>query len=353
MTTKNHRILGITLIFAIGLAGRGESIQSEPARILAQLGFTDEQVAAIDGGQAVAKVLPWGGRSEVYAFGAVYIDATPDTYLAMARDVSQLKKVTGYLGVGMIRENATAKDLKALALEPNDVKALSDCREGACGVQLPTTAIQAFHDAVNWSQPDAEEQANGLAREEVLQLVAEYRRGGNAAIGAYRDRNNPTRVSEQFEAMVGRSTVLADSLPELQRYLLKYPDAALPGADSFFYWEKVDFGLKPVIRVNHAVIYHGGKDRTTGVVAIKQLYATHYFNTALDVSACVTDSSRPERRGFYLLTLKSSEQDGLKGVKGSLVRSVVVDKVRASLEKALQSIKRTLEHSASAPAAQR
>jgi hypothetical protein len=81
------------------------------------------------------------------------------------------------------------------------------------------------------------------------------------------------------------------------------------------------------------------------------LYASRYFNTALDVSACVRDAARPERGGFYLLTLKSSQQDGLAGVKGAMVRGVVVDKVRASLEKALLSIKRTLEHSA--PALQR
>ena len=89
------------------------------------------------------------------------------------------------------------------------------------------------------------------------------------------------------------------------------------------------------------------------MVAIKQLYASRYFNTALDVSACVRDAGRPERRGFYLLTLKSSQQDGLAGVKGSMVRGVVVDKVRASLEKALLSIKRTLEHSAPTPVPQR
>jgi hypothetical protein len=51
--------------------------------------------------------------------------------------------------------------------------------------------------------------------------------------------------------MMGRAAALPDVLPELRRYLLEYPDAALAGADSFFYWEKVSFGLKPTIRVNH------------------------------------------------------------------------------------------------------
>ena len=91
----------------------------------------------------------------------------------------------------------------------------------------------------------------------VLQLVQAYRRGGNEALGEYRDKQHPARVADQFQTMIGRASALPDVLPELRRYLLEYPNAELAGADSFFYWEKVSFGLKPTIRVNHAVIYRG------------------------------------------------------------------------------------------------
>ena len=137
---------------------------------------------------------------------------------------------------------------------------------------------------------------------------------------------------------------MPDALPELRRYLLEYPNAPLADAESFFYWEKVTFGLKPTIRLNHAVIYRGRtQGRDFGAVAIKQLYATHYFHTALDVSVCVDDGNGGSAPGFYLLTLKGSQQEGLTGVKGSMLRKVVVDKTRGSLERALASIKRTVE----------
>jgi hypothetical protein len=184
---------------------------------------------------------------------------------------------------------------------------------------------------------------NVLTRQMVVQLIGAYRHGGNDALGEYRDKEHPARVAEQFETMIGRTSVLPDVLPELRRYLLEYPQAQLSGAESFFYWEKVNFGLKPTIRVNHAVIYRGrSQNREFAALAIKQLYASHYFHTALDVSACVQDS-KTESRGFYLLTLKGSEQDGLTGLKGSMVRRVVVDKTRSSLEKALGAIKATIE----------
>jgi hypothetical protein len=335
---------------SLGLAISGQPVESPLPALFTQLGLTPQQRATIDDGRPVAKVLSWGAASEVYVFGAVYIDGPPATYLKLARDVSRLKGTEGYLAIGELPAAPTSADLSGLTLDPDDIKALKSCREGDCDVQLPTSSIQAFKDAVNWSQPDAAAQVNGLARGMVLDLVREYRRGGNMALGVYRDKQHPARVADQFETMVSRSATLPEILPELRNYLLNYPDADLSGADSFFYWEKVNFGLKPTIRVNHGVIYHAG-DPAGGIsaVAIKQLYASHYFHTALDVSVCVSDAAKPERHGFYLLTLKSSEQDGLTGPKGSILRKIVVDKTRSGLEKALAGIKDMIEHPAAAP----
>jgi hypothetical protein len=318
--------------------------RTPPLAILTTLGLTAEEIAAVDAGRPVAKVLPWGGPSEVYVFGAVHVDGTPETYLRAPRDVQRLSGASGYLGVGELRDDATMADLTALAFEADDVKALKSCREGACDVQLPTASLQAFRDGVDFSRPDAADQANALARSMLLQLVRTYQQGGHRALGEYRDKQNPARIAEEFETMISRASVLSDVIPELRRYLLEYPKASLANSESFFYWEKVAFGLKPTIRVNHAVIYRGRTEgHDFGAVAIKQLYATHYFHTALDLSVCVDDEVGGSADGFYLLTLKGSQQDGLTGVKGSMLRKVVVDKTRHSLESALASIKRTVE----------
>ena len=337
-------IVSIACGIPLALAAIGQPADRQPQAVFTQLGLTPQQIAAIDEGRPVAKVLSWGGPSEIYVFGAVYIDGSPATYVKAARNVEKLKGSEGYLGIGELPATATVADLSGLTLEPDDIKALKSCREGDCDVQLPTESIQAFHDAVDWSQSDASSQVNALARQMVIDLIREYRTGGNAALGVYRDKKNPARVADDFETMVSRSAALPDVIPELREYLLRYPGADLPNADSFVYWEKVNFGMKPTIRVNHGVIYRPTKQSGgLSVVAIKQLYASHYFHTALDVSVCVGDSSRPERRGFYLLTLKGSEQEGLTGAKGSVLRKIVVDKTRSSLESALASIKKRVE----------
>src|SRR5262249_14838567 len=111
--------------------------------------------------------------------------------------------------------------------------------------------------------------------------------------------------------------------------------------ESEFLWEKVNFGLKPTLRMIQAIFYRDtSSGQQTSAIAVKQLYASHYFETALDLTVCVKD---PDRSGIYLITMKGSQQAGLTGFKGGIVRKVAVDKTRSSLEKALATIKQKLE----------
>src|SRR5260370_28097408 len=124
---------------------------------------------------------------------------------------------------------------------------------------------------------------------------------------------------------------MTNYLPELQGYLIGYPQAQLPHSENFFYWERVKFGLKPTLRMNHMVIYRGSQS-SDGVdsVAIKQLYTSHYFETALDLSVCVRDSSRSDEKGFYLITVKGSRQADLTPPSGAIILKAVVSLNRAS-----------------------
>jgi len=75
-------------------------------------------------------------------------------------------------------------------------------------------------------------------------------------------------------------------------------------------------------------------------VAEKQIYASHYFEGALDLTVCVQDQ---QRHGFYIITVKGSKQAGLTGLKGSIVRKLALDKARSSLERVLLATQQRLE----------
>jgi hypothetical protein len=220
------------------------------------------------------------------------------------------------------------------------VNNLKNCKPGNCEIQLPVENIEQFKSQIDWSAADVAGQVNNLARKMALEALLAYQKGGNEALGTYRDKKSPAQVSEQFRALLSRSTILPEKLPAVYSYLLDYPKTSLPDSSSVFYWEKVKFGLKPTLRINQQIIARAsGEHGRIDVVAIKQLYASHYFQTALDLNFCVPRNSK----GFYLVTVKGSEQAGLTGVKGGVVRKTAVDRTRSSLEKSLEVIKTQLE----------
>jgi hypothetical protein len=84
-------------------------------------------------------------------------------------------------------------------------------------------------------------------------------------------------------------------------------------------------------------------DPVAYAIAEKQLYSSHYFETALDLSFCVRASDDPNQPGFYLIMAMGSEQAGLTGPKGSIVRKAAVSRSVSNLQNALTTIRNTLE----------
>lgn len=307
------------------------------------VGLKQDQIAAIHSGKAVAKVVESRIPDEVFVFGAVFVQSNPEKYLALASDIDSLRKLPSYLAIRKFSDPPKLSDLDGFALEADDIKQMKNCEPGKCDIQLPTEAMDAFKQSVNWSAPDAAEQVNRLARKMALEALQRYTEGGNAALGTYMDKHHPAVVGETFRSLLSRSKALPVYLPKLERYLLDYPRAASENIRSEFYWEKVNFGLKPTLRIVQAIVYRDPRLASpVYAVAVKQLYASHYFETALDLTVCVPDQENSDR-GFYLITLKGSQQAGLTGLKGGIVRKVAVDKTRSSLERALGAIKQKLE----------
>lgn len=336
-------IAAVVLLATWGPPAMGQD--AEPFKFFRQyVGLQEDQIAAVRSGKAIAKILDSRTPDEVFVFGSVYVHSTPEKYLKLASDIGALRKLPSYLAIQKFSDPPEPSDLNGFTLETEDIQQLKNCEPGKCEVQLPTEAMDAFHQSVNWSAPDVANQVNQLAQKLALEALHRYIQGGNPALGTYRDKKHPAVVADTFQSLVSRSKALPVYLPELDRYLLDYPEAKSENIESQFYWEKVNFGLKPTLRIVQAILYRGMSSSDPAyAIAVKQLYASHYFETALDLTVCVRDQEHPEHPGIYLITLKGSQQAGLTGLKGGIVRKVAVDKTRSSLERALGAIKQKLE----------
>ena len=134
--------------------------------------------------------------------------------------------------------------------------------------------------------------------------------------------------------------------PDFYSYLLTYPTGKPADVQDTFYWAKVKFGLKPTLRVVHVLTLR--RETPAGPIiamAEKQLYSSHYFETALDLTFCIPEAADSSRPGFYLIMAMGSEQAGLTGFKGSIVRKVAVGRSASSLKNSLMAIKSALEQS--------
>jgi hypothetical protein len=308
------------------------------------IGLNDDEIASIEAGKAVAKILPTPAPSEVIVFGAIHIDASPESYLKLMQNLHSFRNSRYYLGVRRFSTPPKLSDLEGFVLEDDDINELKGCRPGKCQIQLPTEFMEEFQQSVDWSAPDVANQVNRLAQKMALDELVRYQKNGDSALGTYYDKEHPLHVADQFESLLGESAALTNYLPDLENYLIGYPKTRLPNSENFFYWERVKFGLKPTLRMNHMVVYRGSQlSGPVDAVAIKQLYASHYFETALDLSVCVKASNRPDQQGFYLITMKGSRQAGLTGARGSMVRKSAVSRTRSWLEVSLTHLKRVLE----------
>ena len=339
------RLVALLIVTAgIPQLGFSQSTQHLQDFFRQSIGLNEAQIAAIRDGQAVAKAVPSRSPAEIFLFGAVYIHASPEAYLRFAGDFDRLRTLPSYLALGVFGNPPQLSDLQDFSFDSNEVQALKRCKPGDCLIQAPATSIEEFHQSVDWSARNVDTQVNELLRKTALQFLLAYQRDGNQVFGIYNDKHKPVDVAQQFAYMISYYKELPEHLPEFYRYLLSYPNERPANVEDTFYWARVKFGLKPTLRIVHVVTMKGKTgDEVAYAIAQKQLYSSHYFEAALDLSLCIPASEDPTNPGFYLIMAMGSEQAGLTGLKGSIVREAAVGRSVSSLRNALTMIRNTLE----------
>ncbi len=337
--------LGLGAALLVGIGSPEAQSASFVTNLLRQQRFSAAEVRALDAGEAVVKSLDTPVRRELAHFGVVHIDAPTDRFVDRFRDIERFERGPGIPQIGRFGMPPRPEDLASLTLPAKDVTALATCRPGDCDVKLSTAAMTRFRNHVNWSSPNAALQVHDVARAMILELVHAYQANGNAALGQYDDGGEPLPVAEEFRALLKSGNLLPLPVPGLMAYLEEYPRSQPSGAEDFLYWSTVDFGLKPTVRLNHVIIYPlaARPSGVSHVIAIKQLYASHYFHTTLELRYLVDDERRADRPGFYLLSITRSRIDGTSGLKGSLLRPVISRRSRTAVRSYLEHLKRQVE----------
>ena len=295
----------------------------------------DAQLAAVEKGEVVTKILPTTDKPEIAAFGVVKAVGTVDQLLTLARDVQKFRQVPQIPEMGYFSSPAKIEDLKGLDHPPDDISALKKCKPGSCDVKIGTKGLEAV-SRIDWKAPDAETRAVAILNQAIVDYVNAYEQGGTEAMGNVLDKKQEKSRAEEYRALLDHSPYLVDYVKEFNDYLAAYPKGKLAGAQDVLYWAKDTFGLKPVVSAYHATFYKGPRG---ALIANKLLAASHFFNASLELLAGVPT---PDGKGLYLLSLFRTRLDPPTGVLAGALMGKVRDGVETGVKENLKTARERL-----------
>jgi hypothetical protein len=301
--------------------------------------LSPSEIAAVEKGEVVAKMIDTDDRSEVLSAAVLRVRTTPEAVLRWMHGGDDWRRQPWVVQAGQLSHPPAPRDLEALTLDPNDVRDLARCRVGDCEVRLSGEAIEEFRTRIPWSSPSAAAEANRLAREMLARYVADYTRAGDAALFEYRNNDDPVHIAAGFHRILSRSSFLGEIAPDLAAYLASYPDGRPPDAEDFLFWMKEKFWRTGVLSLNHCVIVDR---RPLGeriiIAATKQLYATHYYEASL-----TTTMFTQEARGSYLVTINRTRAD-IRPSGFTWIERILLNRlVRRRVEAQVRLLQRSLE----------
>jgi hypothetical protein len=311
------------------------------------IGLPDDRIAALDRGEVVTRQLPAADKPESVAFGVVEVTASLDAFLSRAKNAPEFRRIPQTLQTGAFHNPPRSEDLDTLAIPDGDIEDLRKCQKGDCDVMVSESLNERFKQEVSWARPDAKAKATALIKDAIVTYLKEYLAGGAANLAVLNDRVPPTSLPAEFHDILERSPYLIDYEPALFRYIEDYPKGTpLPGGTDSFYWAVEGFGLKPVFTINHVTLYDEGVGRARrAVVATREIYASHYFRTSLDVCVAAGGHNAQGAPVLYLLLLKRARVNP----PGGVASGVLLGKIRGAMERGVGFELQALKTSLSAP----
>jgi hypothetical protein len=160
-------------------------------------------------------------------------------------------------------------------------------------------------------------------------------------VAPYENRKDPVWPAERFASLVEHSVFLTEHLPRFAEHLRGYPSSAAPDIESFIYWSKERLAQKAVISATHvSIVRSQAAALPDALEAGKQIFATHYVNASLGLTAI----ARGEPGGpNYLVYVNRSELDMPGGPFKGIIRWFLQRRLKAEAATVLQGLGRRLE----------
>lgn len=311
--------------------------------LTARAAFAEDDFSSLEQGEAVVKLLSVGDRREVAVCGVIKLLAPAELGLkSLQQTLSQVNRKSIGLA-GRFGTPPSLADVELMTLDKRDLLDLKQCTVGDCKLNLSTGMIERFRREVNWNSPEHATKANQLLRQMLVEYVQQYLERGDSALIEYSDETPSVRLADEYQSLLAELLYVNEADPDFAAYLKSFPAESLPNAENTLSWAKIKFGLKPVIIVTHVATHTSHtNDMTRILVLSKQIYADHYFDASLSLTAIVSKQTvaGPES---YLLYANHSRAAALAGSFSKLKHKLVESEAVDNLENLLQQTRVVVE----------
>ena len=334
MLTRLKSLLILTLLLSFcPSSALAQASFAEFQQLLQQkAAFAAADFAALQQDQTIVRLAPVSDKREIAVTGLVNVRSGADAFLHSYLDSMAQKNNAAILEIGSFANKPAPADLQNLTIETQDIEDLKECVVGNCAVKLSAQMIERFRREINWRAPDYQLSATNLFKQMLLDYVRDYRDHGEAALIEYNDKRDEISLASEQRALTEQSSYVNDILSDKESRLRLIKDAIV--------WSKIKFGLKPVVAINHIAVYQRQRDVGPQVLVVsKQIYASHYFDAWVALTAFVSVPSS----GNYVIYENRSRVDGLEGPFSKIKRGIVEKKALEALRNILQHTRTTLD----------
>ncbi len=313
-------------------AGGESSLIRDPVAFLQRVGgLSPAELASLERGSIIAKVVDTGDRSEVFSLAVMRVKTTPARARAGLRDLDGRRGAPWILQSGRIGATPAPGDFDGMTLDAGDVKHLAKCVVNGCELRLPAEQIERFRQEVDWSADTRVARANALFRQMLASYAAAYLQRGNAALFKYDNNDDPVRIADSLHILSSRFEVLRDTTPDLHEYLEAFPEGRPEDAEEVLYWTKEKFWLVNVLSLSHSTVCDRATPSGRLVLAVsKQLYANHYYESSVGATFFVEGASGWGPHVVYVNRTRADiRRNGFTWVERVLLKFLVKDRLEA------------------------
>ncbi|MFI5311871.1 MAG: hypothetical protein ACHQQ3_11595 [Gemmatimonadales bacterium] len=335
-------LLAVAVVFVVPSlhAGAQRSLPPLPVFEGRPIALSQAQLLALSHGEPVVEVLDSHDGRVVAVFGIAAVDAERKAFIARLTNFAISLRTPAMQGFGLFATPATATNVGAFTVSPADAASLKACRPGKCEFKLPAAEMARARATLD-SGASGAARLVAYARRRAADYVNTYRARGNAAMVVYDDFGTTgVRASDAFAALLAASPWLSQNAPGLLQYLQNYPLARPAGASEAIYWSvETTKGLRPTMTINHVVVLSPADRPRVTVEARKQIFASHYFEGALELLVAIDRADAPSGEGTWVIVLRQYRFDhlpeGILNIRGK-AKASARERVSADLRRMQQ-----------------